>query len=229
MNSIQNTGRLAGIFWLLATVAGGASLIYLRSSVLLPADAAATATSISGAELGFRASVVSGLVSQVFWFLLGLTLFQLFRDVNRWLATALLAAAMLTVGIAVVNTLNQFGALFILSRPEFLQVFSPEQQNAIALYLLRLANSTGQALVELFWVPFYLSFGLLVLRSGYLPRVFGILLALMGIGFGLNILQKFLFPQFYPAVFTQLAMLGGAVGGISTILWLLIRGAKAKA
>ena len=33
-------------------------------------------------------------------------------------------------------------------------------------------------------------------------------------------------PQFYPAVFIQLAMLLGALGEIPTILWLLIKGAK---
>ena len=49
---------------------------------------------------------------------------------------------------------------------------------------------------------------------------------IMGIGFALNVFQKFLFPQFYPALFTQLAMFGGALGGIPTMLWLLIKGAE---
>lgn len=50
----------------------------------------------------------------------------------------------------------------------------------------------------------------------------------MGVGFALNVFEKFLFPQFYPALFSQLAMLGGALGGIPTILWLLIKGAKVQ-
>jgi hypothetical protein len=49
---------------------------------------------------------------------------------------------------------------------------------------------------------------------------------IMGVAFALNVLQKFLLPAFYPAIFTQLAMLGGALGGIPTIFWLLIRGAR---
>jgi hypothetical protein len=49
----------------------------------------------------------------------------------------------------------------------------------------------------------------------------------MSVGYAINILTKFLVPQFYPAAFTQLAMTLGALGGIPTILWLLIKGAKA--
>ena len=67
-----------------------------------------------------------------------------------------------------------------------------------------------------------------IIRSRFLPQIFGILLMIMGIGFGTNILDKFLVPQFYPALFTQFAMLGGALGAIPTMLWLLIAGAKAQ-
>jgi hypothetical protein len=41
-------------------------------------------------------------------------------------------------------------------------------------------------------------------------------------------LQNSLFPQFYPAILTQLAMSLGALGAIPTMLWLLIKGAKVQ-
>jgi hypothetical protein len=50
----------------------------------------------------------------------------------------------------------------------------------------------------------------------------------MGLGFALNVFEKFLVPQFYPALFTQLAMFGGAIGGIPTMLWLLIKGVNVE-
>ncbi|MDQ3005775.1 MAG: DUF4386 domain-containing protein, partial [Chloroflexota bacterium] len=126
------------------------------------------------------------------------------------------------------NTLNHFGALLVLGQADYLNVFSAEQLNAIALTLIRLANSAGQGLLEVFWAPYYFSFGLLVIRSKFLPKIFGILLMFMGIGFALNVFEKFLFPQFYPALFSQLAMLGGALGGIPTMLWLLIKGVNVQ-
>ena len=96
------------------------------------------------------------------------------------------------------------------------------------MIFLRLANSFGQGLLEIFWTPYYLSFGLLIIKSRFLPKIFGILLMIMSVGFAINIFTKFLIPHFYPAIFTQLAMSLGALGGIPTMLWLLIKGAKVR-
>ena len=226
MNSNRKMARLAGVLWFLSTVTGSFSLLYIRSTVIVPGDAAATAGNLMASEFLFRAAIVSSLVSQVFLFFLGLTLFHLFKAVDRGLATVVLASVMVTVAIAVVNSLNHFASLLVLSQADYLNVFDPEQRNAMAFTFLRLANSAGQGLVEIFWAPYYFSFGLLILRTRLLPKILGILLMMMGFGFAVNILEKFLFPQFYPALFTQFAMLGGALGAIPTTLWLLIKGVR---
>lgn len=94
--------------------------------------------------------------------------------------------------------------------------------------VVRLANSSGQGLLEIFWTPYYFAFGLLIVKSRYLPRILGILLMIMSIGYALNVFEKFLIPQFHPLMFTRLAMTLGALGGIPTILWLLIKGVKVE-
>jgi hypothetical protein len=228
MNSNKTTARLAGLLWFLSTSTGSFSLIYMRSNVIVPGDAAATAGNLMASEFLFRAAIVSGLFSQVFLFFLGLTLFHLFREADKRLATVLVTAVMISVAIAVVNTLNQFAALMVLGQTDYLNAFTSEQLNVVAMIFLRLANSTGQGLLEIFWAPYYFSFGLLSIRSRLLPKILGILLMIMGIGFAINVFEKFLFPQFYPALFTQFAMLGGALGGIPTMLWLLVKGARAQ-
>jgi hypothetical protein len=131
---------------------------------------------------------------------------------------------MMTVAIGVFNALNNFGALLVLSGADYLKAFTPEQLNAMAMIFLRLNNSIGQGLLEIFWTPLYFSFGLLIIKSRFMPKVLGILLMIMSAGYAVNIMTKFLIPQFYPAAFTRLAMLLGALGGIPTILWLLIKG-----
>ena len=229
MHSSNGIGRTAGLLWLLSTATGGFGLIYIRSNVIVPGDAAATAGNIMAADSLYRAAIVSSLFSQIFLFFLGLTLFQLFQKADKRLSTVLVASVIIAVAIAVVNTLNHFGALLVLGQADYLNVFSAEQLNAIAMILIRLANSAGQGLLEIFWAPYYFSFGLLTIRSRFLPKIFGILLMIMGVGFALNVFEKFLFPQFYPALFSQLAMFGGALGGIPTMLWLLIKGANVRA
>ena len=224
MNASKETTRLPGLLLFLAAITGGFGLFYIRTYVIAPGDATATVANIRASEFLFRAAVVSTLFSQMFMFFFGLTLFHLFRAVNKQLATVFLTSVLMIVGLAVVNTLHHFEALLILSQTDYLKVFNPEQLNAMATTSSRLANGTGQALLEVFWTPYYFSFGLLVFKYRLLPRVLGILLMVMGVGFAINILDKLLIPQFHPLMFTRLAMMLGALGGIPTILWLLIKG-----
>jgi hypothetical protein len=228
MSSSKKTARLAGLLYLLAAVTGGFGLFYIRSYVIVPGDAAATAGNIVASEFLFRAAIVSNLFSQVFLFFFGLTLFRLLKEINKGLATVFLTSVMMTVAIAVVNQLNNFGALLVLSQADYLKVFNPEQLNAIAMIFLRLANSFGQGLLEIFWTPYFFALGLVIIKSRFLPRILGVMLIIMSVGYWINVFTKFLIPQFHPVMFTQLAMALGALGGIPTILWLLIKGAKVQ-
>jgi hypothetical protein len=227
MNSSESTSRLPGLLWFLSAVAGGFGLFYIRSKVIVPGDAAATVANIAASEFLFRAAMVSNLLSQVFLFFFGLTMYQLFKVAHKALATVFLTSIMMTVAIAVVNAFNSFGALLVLSQAEYLKAFNSEQLNAMAMIFLRQSNS-GQGLLEIFWTPYFFSFGLLVTRYRFIPKILGIMLMIMSVGYAINILQKFLIPQFYPVMFTRLAMSLGALGGIPTILWLLIKGTRVQ-
>ncbi|MDQ3005776.1 MAG: DUF4386 domain-containing protein, partial [Chloroflexota bacterium] len=100
MNSSKKTARLAGLLWFLSTATGSFGLIHIRSNVIVPGDAAATAGNIMAAESLYRAAIVSNLFSQIFLFFLGLTLFHLFQKVDKQLATVLKASVIIAVAIA---------------------------------------------------------------------------------------------------------------------------------
>jgi hypothetical protein len=226
MDSTKKQARLAGLFWLLAAATGGFGMFYFRSKVLMPGDAASTAAHITASAFFFRAAVVSNLFSQILLLFFGVTLVHLFKDVNKRIATVLLVSIIMSVALALVNTLSAVGALTIVSPANDLSSFSSGQRDAMALFLLKLSNTAGQGLVEMFWAPFFFSFGFLVIKSRFLPKILGVLLMIMSIGYAINVFTKFLVPHFYPEFFTQMAMLLGAAGGLPTIFWLLIRGAK---
>jgi hypothetical protein len=216
--------RRAGLLWLLAAVTGGTALVYVRRHVYVPGDAAATATAILADVPRFRFAIVSALVSQLAMLFLALELYRVFAPVERVLARVLLVSMEISVALACVNQLPNMLALLWLGPEPYLQAFPQAQRQTLVLILLRVQNGMGQGLLEIFWTPFYVALGLLVLRTRALPRVLGVLLVLMGVGFAVNILEKLLAPQFHPALFTQLAMGLGALGAIPTMLWLLVRG-----
>ena len=226
-SSVSIRNRRAGLLWLLAAVTGGIAMTYVRGHVYVPGDAAATASAILSDVLRFRLAIVGALVSQLAMLFLALELYRVFAPVERGLARVLLISMVISVALACANQLPNLVALLWLGPEPYLQAFPQGQRETLVLMLVRVQNGVGQGLLEIFWTPFYVALGLLVLRTRALPRVLGILLVLMGTGFAVNILDKLLVPQFHPAFFTQLAMGLGALAGIPTMLWLLVRGLAA--
>ena len=226
MNSNKNTARLAGLLWVFTGATAGFSLIYVRPKLIVFGDAAATVNNIFAFESLFRAAIASSILTQIFSFFFGLTIFRLFKDVNKTLATAFLTSLLLSVAIGVVNSLNNLGALVVLSNPDYLRAFQPEQINVLVITFLRL-NNFGIGLMEIFTALYLFSFGLLIIRSGYLPRILGILLIIGACAFPINTFTKILIPQFYPALMTRLTMFLNAFGPPATMLWLLIKGVNA--
>jgi hypothetical protein len=216
--------RRAGLLWLLASVTGGTALMYVRSHVYVPGDAAATASAILADVPRFRLAIVGTLVSQLAMLFLALELYRVFAPVERVLSRVLLVSMAISVALACANQLPNLVALLLLGPEPWLQVFPQAQRDTLVLLMLRVQNGVGQGLLEIFWPPFYVALGLIVLRTRALPRALGALLVLMGAGFAVNILDKLLVPQVSPELFTQVAMGLGALGGIPTMLWLLARG-----
>ena len=220
--SQRRAARLAGVLWILVGVTTGFSLGYVRTKLIVSLDAAATVSNIIASESLFRAGIASSILSQIFLLFFGLTIFRLFKG-NKTLATVFLSSLLVGVAIGVVNSLNNLGALWVITNPDNQRAFQPDQINALAMTFLRL-NNFGIGLLEIFSALFLFSLGLLIIRSGYLPRVLGILLMIGACAFPINTFTKILIPQFYPVLMTRLTMILNAFGPLATMLWLLIKG-----
>ena len=185
MNSTKKTARVAGLLWLLTAVTAGFALIYVRPKLIVFGDPAATASNIIAFESLFRAAIAGYILSQIFALFFGLTIFRLFKGVHKTLATVFLTSLLVSAGVGVVNSFNNLGALVVLTNPVYLKAFAPEQINGLAMIFLRV-NNFGIGLMELFTALYMISFGLLILRSGYLPRVLGILIIVGACAFPIN-------------------------------------------
>jgi hypothetical protein len=225
MDSPKKTARLAGLLWLLIAVTAGFSLIYVRPRLIVFADAAATVNNILASESLFRAGIASSILSQILSLFFGLTIYKLFKGVNKTLATVCLTSLLVGVGVGSINALNNLAALVLVTNPDYVKAFQPEQLNALAMTFLRL-NNYGIGLVEIFTAIYLFSLGLLIVRSRYIPRILGILLMIGACAFPINSFTKILLPQFYPVLMTRITMLLNAFGSPATILWLLIKGVK---
>src|SRR4249919_2529254 len=129
--------RRAGVLWLLATLTGGTALMYVRSHVYFPGDAAATSGAILSDALRFRFAIVGALLSQLAMLFLALELYRVFAPVERVLARVLLISMVISVALACANQLPNLVALLWLGPEPYLQAFPREQRETLVLMLPR--------------------------------------------------------------------------------------------
>jgi predicted transporter len=113
----------------------------------------------------------------------------------------------------------------LLSGADFLSVFDKHQLDALAMVFLRL-HSNGMVVVSSFWGLWLFPFGYLVIKSGFIPRLFGVLLMIAGTAYLIGCVTALLLPAHSHTV-SQL-MLPLEAGELPIILWLLIKGAKVQ-
>ena len=88
------------------------------------------------------------------------------------------------------------------------------------------AYGNGLLVASLFWGLWLLPFGYLVVKSGYLPKLLGILLMLGCLGYMVNVFGELLVPRYSDTPVSSYARLPASVGEIGTCLWLLLIGAR---
>lgn len=223
MTDEDKIARLAGALYLVVVVTGLFSLMYVPSQITVSGDPHATIQNITAHGPLFRAGIAAFLVEQIAFLLLPLALFKLLRHVHQTSAVLMVALAIASVPVALVSLVDRLDALEILSGP-------PSQSLAPGLLLSQArlsldAYGNGLLVTTLFWGLWLLPFGYLVIRSGFLPKILGVLLVLGGLGYVTEVFWEILVPG---TGFPDLLVLPAAVGEIGICLWLVVVGARKR-
>ena len=226
MQPTAKTARIAGAVYLSMVLTAPFSLIYVPSKLIVSGNAGATADNVLTHETMFRLSTFGELIGQVIFICLGFALYRLLRDVNKTWAWLMVGFVLVSAAVGFLNALNNIAALMLFRGGEFLTVFDKPQRDALAMLFLRL-HSHGHFINEIFWGLWLFPFGLLVFRSGFLPRVLGVWLMINCFGYlALSVIALF-FPDYYGSAFNMAQPV--LFGELAIMLWLLIKGAKVRA
>ena len=223
MHPTDKAARIAGAVYLSLVLCAPFSLLYVPGKLIVRGNAAATANNILTHETMFRLAIVGELFGSVIFILLGVALYRLLSGVNKTWAGLMIALVLVSAAVGFLNVLNNIAALTLFRGDDFLAAFEKPQRDALAYLFIRL-HSQGQFMNEIFWGLWLLPFGLLVYRSGFLPRFLGVWLMLACFGWLVLSLIALLFPPYYDAAFriAQPVMFAE----MAIMLWLLIKGAK---
>lgn len=220
--AVQRTARTAGVLYLILTVCGGFAEFFVRQGLIVRGDAAATASHILGSQPLYRTGLVAELVGQVVFLLLALALHRILEPVDRRQAAAMLALVVVAVTITSLNMLNQAAPLVLLSGAPYLNVFDVGQLQALALSFLDL-HQAGYIIAQVFFGLWLLPLGILIVRSGFLPKIIGWFLMLACAGYLADVATYFLAPGF-GVTFSEFTF----VGELMLMLWLLVFGVNVR-
>jgi hypothetical protein len=223
MEPTTKTARIAGFLYLLVGLTAPFDLLYVPAKLIVRDDAAATAANIVRSEMLYRTWIATGLISSTAFTCLVMVLYRLFRNIDRTQAAMMVALVLVSIPISLLNAVNELAALSLIRGPAFLTGLDQMQLNSIALLLLRM-RGMGVLVAQVFWGLWLLPFGVLVIKSRFIPKLLGGWLIVNGVAYVAMSFTAILLPRYAAAVnrYTFVALFGE----LWIMLWFVIKGVR---
>lgn len=216
---------MAGFLYLIYIVIHVFADVIGRSSLIVFGDAAVTAQNMMASGWQFRIGFMSDLLAAVLFLLAAWTLYTLLKPVNKNMALLFLLLNLAGVAIQSFSDLFLIGSQLLLSGADYLNVFQVNQLQALALLFLDL-HKNGFMIAQLFYGAWLFPLGYLVFKSGFLPKILGIVLMIHCATWLLTFLQYFLLPDLSAITYVSYPL--GFIAEFGLSLWLLIKGVASR-
>jgi Domain of unknown function (DUF4386) len=221
--SPRGAARAAGLLYLIVILLGAFAEAFVRQNLIVGGDAAATAANLLANEGLYRLGFVADLLPLLCNVLLAVLFYALFRVVSR--GAAALAVLFSLIGTAVQASILLFhlAPLTILHGGPALAALPADQAQSLAYLCFRL-QSVGYNIALAFFGCFGLLLGSLIWRSGFMPRLIGVLMMIAGFCYFLNSMLGFVAPSLASMLLLMPCLLGEG----SLTLWLLLKGVNVE-
>jgi hypothetical protein len=220
MSPNKKTARFAGLLFLLMVVFGLIAEVFFRQKLFASNDIAVTANNILSNIFLYRAGITCDLLMALCYLLTALALYKLLYSVNKNLAAVMVVFATAGSILLMFNTLNEFVTLYILSGNDFVSAFDLSQKRSLAMLFYNIYLH-GYMIGQIFFALWVLPLGLLIMKSGFIPKVLGILFVIETIFGFMSVIVHFLIPN---GTLETLMLFPGILAEFTFMFWLLIRG-----
>jgi hypothetical protein len=221
----QRYVKLAGWMYLAIIVLGLFGEAFVRGSLVVPGDAAATAQAIAAGDSLWRAGIAGDLLMHILDLPVTIVLYLLLRPVSRSLALLATAFCLMQTAVLIANKMTLVLPLVVQDSAALAAVFTPAQVDALAFTAIQ-AHGYGFGLGLIFFGVGCLVRGYLVARCGLLPPVLGWLLVAAGVSYLVNSFALLLAPAVAQTLFPAV-LLPAFVGELAFAAWLAFKGIDA--
>ncbi len=211
--------RIAGGLYRLVILLGGFAEIAVRQGLVVDGDPAATARAIMAHASLFRMGFAAEMMTNLIAIPLTLILYRLLSPVSRFWLLLAVALDLTQNTINAVNAWTQYAPLTLLTGSPDLAAIPHAELAALARLALKW-HDVGFDIGLTFFGFALVIYGVVIFRSGFLPRVLGVLYGLAGACYLANSCAYFFAPQLLSAYL----LLPCLVGEGALALWLLIVG-----
>lgn len=225
--SLRKAAIIAGIAILVMTIAAVFANDIVRARLFVPDEIVATTRNIQNSEMLFRSFILSWLIVLICDVLAAWGLYVLFKPVNQPLSLLMAWFRLVYVGILGIALINFVHILLLITSEHYMAAFDTGQLNAQVSIFIKAFDETWALGLIVFGFHILL-LGYLVLKSGYVPKIFGILLLLAFLGYLLMNLSKLLIPnqQEFITLIGWIFILPMVLGEVGLGVWLFFKGGK---
>jgi hypothetical protein len=216
--SIRTAALIVGLTIFLPVAPYAEYFVYQK--LVIPGNTAATVQNIIENRMLFLSGILGYVIMFILDILIAWAMYIFFTPVNKALSLLNAWFRLIYAAIAIVSLFNLVNVLQLVTSTDYSTVFEPQQLHAqVKLSLNAFGNGITVGFV-FFSINLMLG-GYLAFRSGFIPKTFGILLIIAGIGYLTTSLKPFLFPN-YSLDFIMITYLGELIFAF----WLLIKGSR---
>jgi len=215
--SPKTLARVTGALSLLVLFGGIVAQGVIANGLVVPRDAAATATNILAQPKLWALGFTIFLVEMAAQTAMTTLFYLLLKPASR--TAALLALVFGLVGCTIKTLARAFyyAPLLLLGGASYLSVFDTGQLQALSLLLIKINNQIAGIALVFFGISTFFQ-GYLIVKSTFLPRFLGIIAIVSGLGW-----LTWAYPALGSALFYPLIIVA-MLGLLLTSGWLLVRG-----
>jgi len=221
MNPNKKTARIAGVFFLLMVVFGLFAELFFRQNIFT-ANADETMTLIRQNTLLFRAGILSDIIMSLAYLFTAIALYRLLRSVDGDQAKLMVLFAAAGCVMLLMNILNEYMPLVYANADTL--ALSESHLGELSL-LSFTAYNNGYMIGEVFFALWVLPLGLLIYRSNFIPKVFGVLFVIEAVCGLLSVAAHVLLDS---ETISTILLILGTVAEFAFLFWLLIKGINEK-
>ncbi len=218
--TLHQAALVAGFGLLIMVVAAPFAEFFVYAKLVVSGDIEKTVQNIQANGGLLVAGIFAFLITFILDVIVAWALYVLLAPVNRSLSLLTAWFRLVYTAIALVGLLKLVTVYRMLNAPDYLILFGSDQLHAQVKLLLGSFRYDWSMGLILFGIHLVL-LAYLVYRSGYIPRILGILLAIAGVGWVIHELGPYLFPD-ADLGFLFITFFGELI----FMAWLLIRGWK---